>query len=267
MARTIPLVALLCALAAIAAGCGSSSHRPVDPEATLDAAFAHPVASADVEADLTVQVEGADRLRSPIRLKVDGPYVSGGASRFPSFEWRASASALGFPVGGHVTSTGDNVYLSLYGDDYQLGEAPPPLPGIDPRPWFGPARDVGDGNEGGVDCARIRAPLRGGRVASDLETLLARIGSSGPIGVRGTAEACVGFDDHLLHELKVDAHLAFPVQGRAALAGATGAHLIADVALSDVGQPQRIVAPAGGNGYRPVSDLLLSLQDLGVPVP
>jgi hypothetical protein len=184
-------------------------------------------------------------------------------SGFPSFGWRASATALGFPVGGHVTSTGENVFLSVYGDKYQLGSAPPPLPSIQPRRWFGHPRQTGEGEAGGADCARIQAPVRGDRAVGDLAPLLARFASPDSIEVRGTAEACVGFDDHLLHGLRVDAELAFPPQ----IGGATGAHVSADVTLSDIGEPQHIATPGGGEHYRPITDLLLTLQDLGVPVP
>jgi hypothetical protein len=266
MARSISIFALLCSAAALVTGCGSSAHRPVNPEAALDAAAARGIRSADVEGELTIQVHGGDRLSSPLRLRVDGPYVAGSATSFPSFDWRANASALGFPVGGHLTSTGENVYLSVYGDDYQLGSAPPPLPMIDVRRWFGAADQIGEGDEGGVDCARIRAPLRGGRAAADLAPVLATLGI-GEVGVHGTIEACLGFDDHLLHQLRLDVQLTVPPQEQAALGGATGAHIQADVALADVDKPQEIAAPAGGGSYRPITDLLLTLNDLGIPIP
>jgi hypothetical protein len=266
MVRSISLFALLCSTMALMGGCGSSANRSVNPEAALGAAASRGIRSANVEGEVTIQVRGIDRLSSPVRLRVDGPYVAGGATSFPSFDWRASASALGFPVGGHLTSTGANVYLSVYGDDYQLGSAPPPVPAIDVRRWFGAARQVGDADEGGVDCARIRAPLRGGRAAADLAPVLTPLGL-GEVAVHGTIDACVGFDDRLFHELRLDAQLTVPPQERAALGGASGAHLRGDLSLADVNKPQEIAAPAGAGSYRPVTDLLLTLNDLGVPIP
>ncbi len=111
---------------------------------------------------------------------------------------------------------------------------------------------MGDGNEGGADCARIRAPLRGGRVAADLAPVLARLGSA-DVAIHGTIEACVGFDDHLFHELRLDAQLTVPPQEQAMLGGASGAHVQADVVLADVGKPQEITPPAGGGSYRPIT--------------
>ena len=103
-------------------GCGGSDHERVNPEVMLDQASAHRISNANVEIDAHLQVLGVDRLSQPLRLRVDGPYLSGGSERIPRFDWRLSASALGFPVGGRVLSTGSNVYLSLYGNDYAGGE-------------------------------------------------------------------------------------------------------------------------------------------------
>jgi hypothetical protein len=76
----------------------------------------------------------------------------------------------------------------------------------------------------------------------------------------------VGFDDRVLHELTVDAELSILPADRPRLGGATSIHLEADIATSDVGQPQRISIPAVG-GYRPIRDLALTLNDLGVTIP
>ena len=66
-------------------------------------------------------MRGVQQLAGPLRLRLSGPYVSGGGRQIPKFDWRMNASALGFPVGGHVVSTGTNVYLTVYGDNYQVG--------------------------------------------------------------------------------------------------------------------------------------------------
>ena len=260
------------------AGCGGSDHERVNPELMLDQASAHRISNANVEIDAHLQVLGVDRLSQPLRLRVDGPYLSGGSERIPSFDWRLSASALGFPVGGRVLSTGSNVYLSLYGNDYEVGRtavsaanqrlqeaaaaAGAPL---DLRSWFGPGRVVGDDNAGGADCEQITAPLRPGETAGDLAPLASALGLSQPPTVSGRATACVGYDDRRFHELQVDAVVELPPVDRAQLGGATGARLNADVVISDIGDQQPISAPRGS--YRPIQDLFLTLNDLGVPVP
>jgi hypothetical protein len=264
---------LACALACAAiAGCGSSSHPHQDPAALLDAAAAHPIRSAQTDTDLRLTVAGVSALSSPVRLRLQGPYERGAGGQLPRFDWHLGASALGFPVGGRLVSTGTNVFLTVYGDGYQVGTVAAAAAGerlagvaIHPRDWFGTPRDIGDGNEGGVDCERISAPLRGEAVARDLAPAVAALGLSSPPTIQGVAKACIGFDDHVLHELDVDALIAVPAAERAAVGGASGAHLQLDLTASDVGEPQRIAAPRGS--YRPIRDLLLTLEDLGVPIP
>ncbi len=253
-------------------GCGGSSHRPVNPEAMLDAAAAHPVASAQTEIDIRLEAHGATSLSAPIRVSLDGPYVSGGGRRIPSFDWRLSASAFGFPVGGHVTSTGTNVFLTIYGNDYEVGTAAVAranerIGGIElqPRAWFGLARIDGEGHEGGVDCERISAQLRGQELARQLAPLTAELGLTEPPVISGRARACVGYADRVLHELEVNALAAFHAADQARLGGASSVHLDLDAVLSDVGQPQQIPVPRGP--HRPIQDLFLSLNDLGIPIP
>ena len=96
--------------------------------------------------------------------------MSGGGTRIPSFDWRLNATALGFPVGGHLVSTGSNVYLSIYGDKYEVGTEAvrPPTSGsghaastggplsLHPRSWFGPARIDGTGTRAGPTASGSR---------------------------------------------------------------------------------------------------------------
>src|SRR5690349_23500902 len=109
--------------AALLSGCGGSSHPRQDPEALLNAAAAHPINSAETSTDLHVTLAGVPELSSPVWLRLDGPYQRGPKGQLPRFAWRFNASAAGFPVGGHVLSTGTNVFLTVYGDQYQFGTA------------------------------------------------------------------------------------------------------------------------------------------------
>jgi hypothetical protein len=265
---SVALAAVLLALP----GCGGESHPHQDPAALLDAAARRPITSAQTTTDLRLTVVGVPRLTTPLRLRLEGPYERGRAGQIPRFDGRARAIALGFPVGGRVVSTGTNVFLSIYGSGYEVGTrwttaAGRRLAGVSirPRDWFGRPRDAGDGNEGGVDCERISAPLRGEAVARHLTPALAALGLSAPPTIDGVAKACIGFDDHVMHELGVNALIAIPASERAALGGASGAHLQLDMTASDVGEPQEIAAPRGS--HRPIIDLLLTLDDLGIPIP
>lgn len=272
--RSRTILAILSIAVLSAAGCGGSTHTTVNPEAMLDAAAAHPVRTANTDLDLRVAVRGVAQLSEPLRLRLSGPYVSGAGRTLPKFDWRMNASAVGFPVGGHVVSTGDNAYLTVYGDTYEVGsdtvaaansriaESPP----VHPRSWFGRARVDGQGHEGGADCERISAPLRGDAMARDLEPLLGGVGLTETPSVTGRASACVGFDDRVLHELEIGAVLGVPAADQVALRGATSIAIDLGLVISDAGQAQEISAPRGG-GIRPIRDLALTLNDLGVPIP
>jgi hypothetical protein len=271
-------VGSLSAALALLAGCGGSSHPTVNPKVMLDSAAAHPIQSANTQIDVRLQVRGLARLTEPLRLRLDGGYVSGDGHRIPSFDLHLSASALGFPVGGRLVSTETNAYLSVYGDNYEVGTGPvasandwirgtghPEPLEAEVRDWFGPARVDGEATEGGVDCERIAAPIRAGPLIGDVAAPIGVLGLTSPPAVHGTARACVGFDDRTFHQLALDAELVLPPEDQAQLGGATGAHLNADVVLSDIGQPQRISPPGGSS--RPIRDLFLTLRDLGVPIP
>jgi hypothetical protein len=258
--------------AALLAGCGGSSHPRQDPEALLNAAAAHPIDSAQTSTDLRVTVAGLPALSSPVWLRLDGPYQRGPEGQLPRFAWRFNASAGGFPVGGHVLSTGSNVFLTVYGDQYQFGSATAAAAGqrlagvaIHPRDWLRRAHYAGQGNEGGVDCERVSARLRGPAVSRDLAPAFSGLGITTPPTIRGVGNACIGFDDHVMHQLELDALVIVPPAERAAVAGADGAHVQLDVTASDVGRPQRISAPGGS--YRPITDLLGTLKSLGLPIP
>jgi hypothetical protein len=266
--RLLILAGALLALVG-AVGCGGSGHDPVDPEAMLDSAAAHPIRSAEMEIQLLAGVEGVPQLSDPITLRLDGPYVSGGAETIPSFDWRLSASALGFPVGGRLTSTGDNVYLTVYGSRYEVGRSAIATANsrladagglrLRVREWLGPARVVGESNAGGVDCERIAAPLRGDIVRRDLTPLASGLGFEAP-AVSGRAVACVGYDDRVLHELELDARLRLSAADSARLGGASAVNLEAQIVSSDVGEPQEIAVPRGPS--RPIQSLFLTLGDL-----
>jgi hypothetical protein len=266
-----PWLPLACALALLA-GCGGSEHARVPPEAMLDSAAAHPVRSGQARIEGRLRANGGGRRSEPIAIRLEGPYLVQGA-RVPSFDWRLSLSALGLPVGGRLISTGANVYLTVYGNQYQVGEAAVAdanaqlAEGRDsgnlslhPRRWLGRARVTGQDSAGGVDCERIAAPLRGGAIVHDLAPLADALGVR-LAAVSGRATACVGFDDRVLHGLELDAtvHLATD------RAGGNELRIEADLELSDVGEAQSISAPRGA--YRPIRDLFLTLRDLGVPIP
>jgi hypothetical protein len=255
-ARLAILVAALSAALGIGSCGGDDEERQqVDPEALLDSAFSRSVSSAVTSIDLAAGAGAVPSVPAPVSVSLDGPYVSGGGVRIPSADWELEADVAGFGVDGELVSTGDNLYLSVFGDNYQVGRAAVDArrqaltdPGLEPRSWFGPATYEGDEEVEGAETARIDAPLRSAQLAADLEGLGGRLGLP-PVrapAVRGTIQAWIGIDDGIVRELRIEAE-----------------DLALDVVLSEVGEPQEITIPAGG-GFKPIGDLLSSLQELGV---
>jgi hypothetical protein len=257
--KRLPLgtfLALLCA--GLVAGCGDDGdeRRQVDPEALLDSAFSRPVSSANTAVDFAAGAGAAPSLPGPVSLSLDGPYIGGGGVEVPQVDWELEADVAGFGVDGELVSTGDDFFLSIFGDNYRFGRAAVAArrealadPGLDPRSWFGLARYEGDEEVEGTETARVEAPLRGANLAADLESLGARLGLPAvtPPVPRGTIQAWIGIDDEIIRKLRVDA----------------GEELRAEVVLTEVGEPQEITIPPGG-GFKPVGDLLSSLQAFGI---
>ena len=84
--------------------------------------------------------------------------------------------------------------------------------------------------------------------------------------VSGRATVCVGFDDRVFHGIEVGAVIGIPPANQTQLGGASSIALDLDAEISDVGEPQEISIPSGG-GFRPIRNLVLTLQDLGVSIP
>jgi hypothetical protein len=259
-------------LVGLLTGCGGGdgSDRPlVDPDALLDSAARHPVRSADLEGQARLTLDGASRLSEPITLRVEGPYVSGGGVRIPSFDWKFTVKVLGFGVTGKLVSTGENVLISPFGDNYELGRevtaavnsqvAASP---VHARDLFGVARNEGNEEVNGVDTQHVSAELEGKSVARALHPLRDALGLTHVPAPVGRLDAWIGLDDRTLHKLSLDADFGIAPADRPNLDGARGGNLQAEATLEDINEPQSVHVPGGGS-YRPIRDLFLTLSDLG----
>jgi hypothetical protein len=280
------LVLLALALGATVplAGCGEEeqTRREVDPEMLLDTALSRPIPSAVTAIDLELSVEGVRELGEPLRISAEGPYVGGAGERIPSFDWDLDADLAGYGLDGEVVSTGENVYLSIFGDNYQVGEesvgaanaelqaangAPGGLPepladlGVEPRDWFGRATYEGDEEVEGTDTAHVRARLRTEAMSEDLNTLGARVGIAEGVRFRGgTIEAWIG-EDELLRKLELVGEFTVPPARREELRGATGGGIAIGLLQEGIGEQQEITIPEGG-GFKPIGRLIESINDL-----
>jgi hypothetical protein len=271
MRRTsLALAAVLLTLPVAGCGGGDDANAPlVPPGALLDSAAAHPVRSAQVDGEARLTLDGSGTLSQPVTLRVEGPYVSGEGERIPSFDWKASIKVLGFGVGGKLVSTGGNVFLSPFGDNYELGrEAIAAIneqvaaSSTTARDLFGTARNEGNEDVNGVATQHVNAELNGEEIAAALDPLREALGLTQLQAPAGRIEAWIGLDDRTVHKLALDADFGIAPADRARLGGARGGRLQAEATLDEINEPQTVKVPGGG-GYKPIRDLLLTLQDLG----
>lgn len=258
------------------AGCGGGdgSDAPlVNPDALLDSAAAHPVKSADIEGEAKLTLDGSSVLSQPVTFRVEGPYVGGGGLRIPSFDWKFAVKVLGFGVSGKLVSTGQNVFVSPFGDNYEVGRGTiaavnqrVAASSFHARDLFGTARNEGNEEVNGVATQHVNAELDGKTVAAALHPLREALGLTHVPAPMGRIEAWIGLDDRTVHRLRLDADFGIAPEDRAGLGGARGGNLRAEVTLDDINEPQSVQVPGGG-GYKPIGNLLLTLQDLGAFAP
>jgi hypothetical protein len=273
--RVITLLLVVVPSVALA-GCGGGDdgNAPLEnPDVLLDSAAAHPVRSAEVQAQAKLTLEGSSVLSQPVTLRVEGPYVGGGGDRIPSFDWKFNVKVLGFGVGGKVVSTGENVFLSPFGDNYEVGSdviaavnrqvAATSTPA---RDLFGAARNEGNEEVNGVETQHVSAEIEGKKVSEAFRPLRDTLGFThfpAPVGRIG---AWIGVDDRTVHKLTLDTAFGIAPADRARLGGARGGNLQVEAVLDEINEPQSVHVPGGG-GYKPIRDLLLTLQDLGAFAP
>ena len=272
MRRVIRLSFAVVIAVVLLAGCGGGDGGDaplIDPGTLLDSAARHPVRSADLEGEARLTLDGSPALSQPVTLKVEGPYVGGNGVRIPSFDWKFNVKVVGFGVGGKLVSTGDNVFISPFGDNYEVGRdtvaavnRQVAASSLRARELFGAARNEGNEEVEGVDTQHVSAELEGKEVAASLHPLREALGLTHVPAPVGRIDAWIGVDDRTVHKLSVDAAFGIAPADRPRLAGARGGDLEAEVVLDEINEPQSVKVPGGG-GYKPIRDLFLTLSDLG----
>jgi len=269
--RVITVLLAIAMLPGPLAGCdgGESEDTPlVNPDVLLDSAAAHPVRSADLEGQGRLTLEGSSLLTEPLTLRVKGPFVSGGGDRIPGFDWTFDVELMGFGVDGKLVSTGQNVFISPFGDNYEVGtEAAAAVnqevaaSSVQARELFGAARNEGNEEVNGVETQRVSAELDGKMVAQSLHPLRDALGLTHVPAPVGRIEAWIGLEDRTVHKFALDADFGIAPADRPKLAGARGGSLQLEVELDEINEPQSVRVPGGG-GYEPIRNLFLSLQDV-----
>src|SRR5215210_1182712 len=189
--------ALLIPFVLCVASCGGGNDQE-DVQSLLDEAFTHPIHSADLKLDATLQVKGVPSFDKPVRIKASGPF-RGNEGKLPSadMELQVDTGGGGQTVQTGFLSTGDRAFVKFQDVYYEQpaaevrkanrslqgnkgnGRSLKSL-GIDPRSWLGRARDEGEEKVAGVDTTHVSGTLDVKAVLSDLNRFVKR--SGGAIG-------------------------------------------------------------------------------------
>lgn len=270
MPRFPPLLLLLAALLAVAAGCGGDdgdgSASATEAEQVLKQTFTGTKRMDSGRFSVRLNVDGSQ----PTAIVLRGAFQTRGTGRTPKFDVNADVGAqrLG------AVSTGDRGFVRRDGQAYAVppalfeqfagalaqatgkpGAATRATLGLDPRSWLQDPRIAGDATVGDVRTTRITANLDGTRFLGGLRALLERVrslgvgGATGPLpearAVRGgRVELDSGKADRLLRRLAVR------------LQAADGASMRLEYAITGLDEPQAIAAPRAA---KPLSELLPGL--------
>lgn len=290
--RWAVLLSLLGA-ALVAAGCGGGGGSSADARATLDKAFKTPIQSANVNIALEATLQGVPTLQGPARLKIGGPYQSNGKGKLPSLNWQLTGSAGGQAFTAAFISTGDNAWIGLQGQTYEIGKAQVAKInqqqsqngqrslkqfGIDPQNWVTDPSVKGTETVNGVSVTHVAAGVDVGKMLTDLSTGLQK--ASAQVGRSQTTpqlsasqidqvkkyvknpkfDVYVGKSDNKIRRLVVSVDFSVPSSSSSKVGGLKGGNINLTVDFSNVGQPQTITPPANA---KPLKDLQGALGGLG----
>ncbi|HKN94979.1 MAG TPA: hypothetical protein VJU60_11650 [Thermoleophilaceae bacterium] len=301
-ALALPLVlGLAFALAVFVSACGGGSGSN-DKSATqlLNTAFHQPIKSADVNFNLQVQVNGVQSLSEPISFKFSGPYVNNGPGKLPSMDLSASIVGGGQSVPFGLTSTGDDFFVKVRGQAYDVGKQTVARLnqqlaqqkaqnkqkttslselGIHPSTWLSGAKNAGDSTVDGTPVTHISADLDVSKVLDDLNSLVQKAPTSSLNGASKPPQLSeqqkseieqvvknphidvyVAKSDNTVRRIATSLNISVPKDQQSKVNGATGGTLQLSIDLANVGQAKHITAPANA---KPIADLAGQLNALG----
>jgi hypothetical protein len=286
-----PILVLLVLLGL--AGCGDSSEDHAKARALLRDAFSKPIGSANVQIDLSADLDGNPQLQQPVRVKVSGPYRSNGDGKLPDADWDVSISGGGqtFTIG--LLTTADGAYLEFQGQSYTLGDGiakavtGPPRGagkgfferlGVDPLEWVSEPVEEGDADVAGVPTRHVEGRIDVERTLRGLNEIVAKARTAVAGGPRaqltdGQIEAAsdavddprfdayVGKPDGKIRRVSIDLEFDVPEDSRRRVGGLEGGTVTLDVELAQVGQVKPVEPPKDA---RPIEELTKQLGGLGI---
>ena len=115
---------LLATLAvAVVAACGGSDSASSDKSAKERLASVKPLSSAQVAVAARIFFDNAPpSVGDKLELTFDGPLRNNGADKLPSLDWKVGFSGLTTQFTSRIVSTGDNFFINLGGQDFEVGQ-------------------------------------------------------------------------------------------------------------------------------------------------
>ena len=289
--------ALLLVPALVASGCGGDDTGEV--RELVDKAFKEEIRSAKVALDVSVDLNGVQQLKDPIKLTLTGPYQAVGEGRLPKVDWDLAVRAAGQSFAAGFVSTGDNAFVNFQGTDYEVGKQSVAQInqqladaqkkggnrglnqfGVNPRNWLVEAEEEGDEDVAGVETTHVSSALDVGRFLDDVNKLVSQAGSI-PGGQQARQltdeekkqiedvikkprfDLYVGKDDNVIRRLSADLSFDVPENRRRQLNGLTGGTLRFSVEFRDVRKPQTVQAPADAKPIAELTSRLGGVAGLG----
>jgi hypothetical protein len=282
-------------LAAVAlTACGSSGSSG-DAKSLLSDGFSNSIPKATIALDVSATVEGVPGLTQPMSLKLNGPYESRGKNKVPKFDFDVAISGGGQSFTGKLISTGDNAFVGLSGQNYEVGQQAfaqfeqqlastagqskgqtLKQLGIDPQTWISDPKTEGDEDVAGTKTTKITGTFNTEKFIRDLNSVAGKAsGASGTTAVPKLTDAqikeftnsvkdpkfeiFVAKSDKTIRKITASLKFTVPEAQRSQTQGASGGSLQFSLQFSNVGQPAQVTAPTGA---KPIQDLVDQVKSL-----
>ncbi len=282
------LLATLTVVVVAACG-GSDSGSDKSPKERL--ASVKPLSSAQVAVAARIFFDNAPpSVGDKLELTFNGPLRNNGAEKLPSLDWKVGFSGLTTQFTSRVVSTGDNVFINLGGQDFEVGQQAVARAteqaqaskqkglaqiGFNPLGAIKDVKESGTRTFDGEKLTVYTGAIDPDAVMDQYERLSQSLPTTGaaqavPQGrltpqqraqVKRTFgsprfEAAVA-DDDTVRQLSLTSKFTTPATNRDAAGGITGGRLEYKIDYTAVGKPVTITAP---KDTEPIADFANELQ-------
>ena len=286
------VLAFVLALSLGVAACGGGGGGGSSNDATelVNTAFSHPIKSANIALDIDAQLDGIAALKGPISIKLNGPFASN-SGKLPKLDIKASIIGGGESVPLAVKSTGDNLYLQIQGNWYELGKdavtkineqlaqqsSTNPSKGfsafgVNPLSWLRDAKTADDTTVAGEKVSHASATLDVGKLLDDLNQIVSKASVSGAtkppqlsasqkeqiqqIVKDPQIDVYVSKNDQTLRRLAATINFSIPEDQQSKAQGLKGGTIKFLVEFSNVGQSLTVTPPSSAQPLSSLSGLL-----------